>query len=256
MELQPSRRRIILKFNASDIDRSMMFGKIYIPYSAQNLGEYQCEIGEVLSVGEDIDWVKSGDKVVVDYLVCYDTVTSAPVDHEKIYNWNTEIETIKRERRFAKKSDYKKIDDKIALIQTSIDSENNQRATIKKNGNYIDKDDYGNQYRWCENFQIYGILQEKNIVPVNNWVYIYEPEMIAQIKTESGIIIEEKKQDFETKAIRAKVKYISEKNSEEISVKEDDVIYIQPKMNFTFHIQGNNIHACPFDKILGYEVLN
>lgn len=257
IDMKPVTGKVIVKFSTKEIERSKFFGRVFLPQTITNAGEYATETATVVSVCDGVDWLKPNDRVIISYLIAYDAVNSRPKNAERIDALDNEMNELQYElnKKRMNRQDTKIVSARIEYIKEQMIYEDTNNTYSEKNQYYIDTDEQGNQIRWCTVEDIYGVIKGSKIAPSLNWVFIHEP-IVVEDKNKGKIVLLTKKQDREKKAFEAKVKYINDLDKKEVKFKKGDTIFVAPQFDFKFKVGEKREWAVPLNKILGLRIFD
>lgn len=205
--IQALKGKVILKYSFEDRETANFHNGIFIDPRWRE-GEFQPEIAEVLSIGENVHGIKKGERVIVSYHIAYD--------------------------------------------QRSKPQENQgNMGDAQRNAYFIEKDELGNEYRYCRAEDIYGKQIKGQYLPVQGWIFCYDLEVEFE-KSKSGIYLLPEKQDTDNKAFKTKIKNIHPDDAKEYGLSENSIIFAEKKMDFKFRVGRNRteIIAVPIHKVL------
>jgi len=121
----------------------------------------------------------------------------------------------------------------------------------KRNVNFIQLDENGDELRWADESQIYGYVKDGNIYPVGDWIFCEVPKNEHDEIKKNGIILLSKKQDTDKKAYITNVISVSCNKKDDYNVSEGNKIACLPNSDIPFKYANNDYIRVPMDRILG-----
>jgi len=121
----------------------------------------------------------------------------------------------------------------------------------KRNANFIQLDENGDELRWADESQVYGYVKNDKIHPVGYWVFCEVPKNEHEEVKKNGIILLGKKQETDKKAYVTSVLSVSCNNKDDCNVMEGNKIACLPNSDIPFKYANNDYIRVPSDRILG-----
>ncbi len=121
---------------------------------------------------------------------------------------------------------------------------------IQRNPNFMYTDENGDEIRWCDTYSLYGRKRGDEIIPMKGYVFCSLPEVIAETKTEAGIILLEKKQDTDRKAFKTTIVFIHPEDAEMYDLSVGDEVFVDKDSDAVKKIFGHTVIRVLTDKVL------
>lgn len=148
--------------------------------------------------------------------------------------------------------DFDKGDEAIVSFRIGYDEDINDRGQKKDNQYFIERTDDGDVIRWCDEYDIFGVIKNGKYVPKQEYIFGEIPPPI-DAKFGSIFIPESyQKQKTDNTSYKTKVKAIHPKTSEETGIKVGDEIYCEKNSDIKKTIFKEEFLAIPFVKVLAY----
>lgn len=120
----------------------------------------------------------------------------------------------------------------------------------KRNTNYLETFDNGDELRWCDFNQVYGKRTDDGFVPVSGMVFCELPPSKPEHQ-ENGITVLEEFQDTMRSAYYTFVRYIHPKDEEETGLKQGDKVWAEKNSDAIKDVFGEKLIRVPLECILG-----
>ncbi len=140
------------------------------------------------------------------------------------------------------------------LVAFDTSYNQDQLTSIKRNQYFISKEEDGSELRWCHKDQVFGVIKDGKIIPVNGYMFCEPPMKPYEYKGKIIIPDMYKKQDTDNKGYRAKIKYLNNKDKKELSLQEGMTIWAEKNTDATKKILGEELIRVPVNKVVAVEL--
>ena len=148
--------------------------------------------------------------------------------------------------------DFEKGDEAIVSFRIGYDEDIHDRGQKKDNQYFIERDDNGDVLRWCDEYDVFGVIKKGKLVPRQEYIF---GEIPPPINPKFGSIIIPESfngQKTDRSSYTTKIKAIHPKTKQETGMKEGDEIYCEVNSDIKKTIFDTEFLAIPFQKVLAF----
>lgn len=149
--------------------------------------------------------------------------------------------------------DFEKGDEAIVSFRICYDENIHDRGNRKDNQYFIERTDEGDHIRWCEEYDVFGVIKKGKLIPKQEYIFGEIPPPIEEKVGKIFIPNSYRNQKTDAVSYTTKVKAIHPKTQEETGIKVGDTIWCEKNSDIKKTIFDTEFLAIPFQKVLAFD---
>ncbi len=149
--------------------------------------------------------------------------------------------------------DFSKGDQAIVSFRIGFDDDIHDRGQRKANQYLIERTDEGDHIRWCEEYDVFGVMKKGKLIPKQEYIFGEIPPPIDEKVGMLFIPNSFRNQKTDRSSYTTKVKAIHPTTAKETGIKIGDTIWCEANSDIKKTIFDNEFLAIPFQKVVAYQ---
>lgn len=147
--------------------------------------------------------------------------------------------------------DLKDGDEAIVSFRIGYDEDLHDRGNRNTNQYFIELCDNGDHIRWCDEYDVFGVVRKGNLIPKQEYLFCEVPPPVEEKVGSIFIPDSYRNQKTDNDPYRTKIKYIHPETSKETGMKEGDEIVCEKNSDIKKTIFDKEFLAVPLKKVMG-----